>query len=255
MKAKSFCRALAAALLAGAMQLSVATLSAQESIASLTAAAKKNNADAQYKLGLAYQTGDQVPMSFDDAINWFKKAARQNHAQAQLALGFCYANGIGAKADWREAFNWFKKAAEQDLADAQFKTGFCYYKGLGTTLNEAEALKWFSKAADQGSLAAQHQAAEIHYELKNYQEAYKLFRKAALRGMPEAMYRLGGFHLLGQGGAERDMVEAHKWFILALPLGRDEPGKLREKMATLYRMTPEQIAKSFELAKAFKPQP
>jgi TPR repeat protein len=259
MNLKLISRALAVALAVFAGQLSSPPVYGQESIAELAAAAKKNNPDAQFKLGLAYELGTGVAPSAEDAVSWYRKAARANHAKAQLALGFCYANGVGVKNDWKEAAKLFRQAADGGLPEAAHKAGFCFLRGQGVTANEAEAFKYFSKAAEAGILEAQLQVGEMYYTGagvgQSYPDSFRWFLKAAERGLPEAQYRVGSFYLLGQGGAPKDMVEAHKWLVLALPLGRDDPNKLRDKMATLYRMTPEQIADSFKRAKAFKAVP
>jgi TPR repeat protein len=229
----------------------------QESLAELTAAAKKNNVEAQYKLGRAYELGLGTPASPKDAMEWYRRAARANHAPAQLALGCIYAAGAGTKQDWREAARNFQAAAEAGLPEAQCRLAFCLARGLGVKANPAEAARFYEKAAEKGVLEAQMQLGEMYYNgegvEKDYRMAFKWLLRAAERGLPEAQYRVGGFYLLGQGDVKRDLVEAHKWFILALPLGRDDAHKLPEKMATLYRMTPEQIQESYKRAKEFKP--
>ena len=43
-----------------------------------------------------------------------------------------------------------RKSAEQGNAQAQYNLGVCYAKGNGVTKDYAEAVKWFRKAAVQG---------------------------------------------------------------------------------------------------------
>ena len=50
-------------------------------------AAEKVDADAQYKLGRAYQTGGGVLQDLGQAAGWLRKAADQGHALAQNDLG------------------------------------------------------------------------------------------------------------------------------------------------------------------------
>jgi TPR repeat protein len=54
--------------------------------------AEQGDADAQYKLGLAYEFGADTA----EAVKWHKKAANQGHAEAQFALGEAYYYGVGA---------------------------------------------------------------------------------------------------------------------------------------------------------------
>lgn len=66
---------------------------------------EQNNADAQYKLGIRYYTGDGVEKNHSEAIKWCKKAAEQGNAEAQYNLGVCYENGEGVDKNLAEAAN------------------------------------------------------------------------------------------------------------------------------------------------------
>ncbi len=85
---------------------------------------------------------------------------------------------------------------------------------------------------------------------KDAVEAAKWCRKAAEQGLAEAQYRLGACYADGQGVA-RDSVEAYKWFSLASAQGDEDAKKAKSYLAQ--KMTPEQIAKGFRLARDFKP--
>jgi len=220
-----------------------------QSIAELTAAAKKGGPEAAFKLAAAYEK----QYDFENAIKWYKTAARGNYAPAQLALGFCYANGQGVKEDWKEAASWYRKAADQGLVEAQFRLAVCYERGLGVPKNPNDALTWYEKAANNGLVDAQFAAGELHYANKNYAAAFNWYLKAANRGLPDAQHRVAIAFLIGQGAA-RDLVEGGKWLVLASMGGREDPAKLHEKLSTIYRLTPEQIAESIKRAKEFKPQ-
>jgi hypothetical protein len=90
-----------------------------ESAASLRKAAERGDAEAQYKLGLAYFEGEGVRQDQTEAVKWFRKAAEQGHANAQSNLGAAYFEGDGVKQDRAEAVKWYRKAAEQGHAPAQ----------------------------------------------------------------------------------------------------------------------------------------
>src|SRR5687767_3526143 len=83
-------------------------LHAQASIETLTAAAKKGSASAQYELALRYLKGDGTQSNDKEAFNLLQKAAKSD-ANAQHLLGFCYAAGYGTKANFKEAVNWYRK--------------------------------------------------------------------------------------------------------------------------------------------------
>lgn len=87
---------------------------------------EQNNADAQYKLGIRYYTGDGVEKNHSEAVKWFRKAAEQGHAEAQYNLGVCYEKGEGVDKNLAEAAKWYRKVAEQGDANAQRNLGLYY---------------------------------------------------------------------------------------------------------------------------------
>ena len=88
-------------------------------------------------------------------MKWYRKAAEQGLANAQYKLGVAYVTGNGVEKDAAEAVKWYRKAAEQGYAKAQCFLGLCYAEGYGVTKDEAEAAKWYHKAAEQGHALAQ----------------------------------------------------------------------------------------------------
>lgn len=82
--------------------------------------------EAQFNLGLMYQTGRGVDANARRSIWWFERAARQGHAEAQLNLCYMYANGDGMlRPDLVQAHAWcniaagrFPPGSRRDLAVA-----------------------------------------------------------------------------------------------------------------------------------------
>lgn len=87
---------------------------------------EQNNADAQYKLGIRYYTGDGVEKNHSETVKWFRKAAEQGNAEAQYNLGVCYEKGEGVDKNLAEAAKWYRKVAEQGDANAQRNLGMYY---------------------------------------------------------------------------------------------------------------------------------
>ena len=56
------------------------------------------NADAQFNLGLMYESGESAPKDAEQDVSWFRKAAEQGDSGAQFNLGVMYSNGEGASA-------------------------------------------------------------------------------------------------------------------------------------------------------------
>jgi uncharacterized protein len=78
------------------------------------------DAKSQERLGAAFFLGkggltkDEV-----EAVKWFRKAAEQNLADAQYNLGVCYDSGEGVAKDEVEAYKWWLLAAGQGNDDAK----------------------------------------------------------------------------------------------------------------------------------------
>ncbi len=47
------------------------------------------------------------------AVEWWRKSAVQGDADAQYKLGMYYESGIGVEKDMSEALNWYNKSANQ----------------------------------------------------------------------------------------------------------------------------------------------
>jgi hypothetical protein len=77
------------------------------------------DAEAQYNLGVLYETGQCVPQDYTKARQWYEKAAAQGHEEAQYNLGVMYAEGEGVSMDYTKARQWFEQAAAQGHPAAQ----------------------------------------------------------------------------------------------------------------------------------------
>ena len=150
-------------------------------------AAKQGDADAQFRLGWMYDTGEGVTENDREAVKWFRLVAEQGDAIAQFNLGQIYRKGEGVTKNDREAVKWFRLAAEQGDAVAQLNLGLMYGKGAGVTKNHREAVKWFRLAAEQGYANAQAILGVVYAKgegvIQDYQEAYIWFSLAVANGV------------------------------------------------------------------------
>ena len=73
---------------------------------------------------------------------------------AEYNLGVCYSKGQGVPLSYSNAVKYFRKAADKGFADAQYNLGVCYYHGYAVAKSEHEAAKWWSRAAKQGHKGA-----------------------------------------------------------------------------------------------------
>jgi uncharacterized protein len=109
--------------------------------------AENGDADAQFHLGVMYESGQGVLRNDADAIKWYRQAAEQDDAVAQFNLGIMYANG-GAP-NYAEAAPWYRLAANHGLAGAQFNLGMMYVEGQGVPRDDVQAYMWLDLAASQ----------------------------------------------------------------------------------------------------------
>ena len=87
----------------------------------IRAGADKGDAKARYELGRAFFSGTLgVAKDEAEAVKWFRKAAEQNVADAQYNLGVCYDSGEGVAKDEIEAYKWWLLAAGHGNDDAKY---------------------------------------------------------------------------------------------------------------------------------------
>jgi len=185
--------------------------------------ASQGNADAQYSLGMMYETGAGELKDYAEARQWYEKAAAQGNARAQSYLGTLYAKGQGVPQDYAVARQWYEEAAAQGYEGAQVALGMLYAKGQGVPQNSAKAIKWFEQAAAQGN------------------------------GM--AQLKLGILYDLGMG-MPQDNVRAYMWYNLVAGRRRGDFQEFgtekRDRVASF--MTPAQIAEAQRLAQQCQAQ-
>lgn len=168
----------------------------KESIIILTELADQGDAEAQLKLGFAYQYGDEFLKDEKKAFEWYEKAAEQGNAEAQFNLALAYLKGNGVLKDEKKAFEWFKKAAEQGGAEAQFKLGLAYKNGNGVLKDEKKAFEWIGKAADQELADAQLELGGMYLINNNKELARKWLRLSYENGNEEVVKHIwDGFNL------------------------------------------------------------
>ena len=194
------------------------------------AAAKTDNAEAQYMLGRCYCYGHGIEKNNTEAVQWFKKAADQDSAKAFFTLANFYVEGKGdiekdedkAESLAEQAGPGLKKEAEGGDAEAQHMLGACYLTGLGIAKDSEEGVKWFKKAADKDFAEAQHELGICYMTGQGVEvdmkEGVKWFSRAAEQGYAEAQSSLAICYSIGSG-VKKDEEEGVKWFKKAADQG------------------------------------
>lgn len=152
---------------------------------------------------------------FSVALKELTPLAESGDAKAQNILGEMHNSGSGVPHDPVKAASWYRKAAEQGNGSAQTSLGVMYERGIGVPQDDKEAAAWFHKAAEHG--------------------------------YAEAQYILGGMYERGQGAIKTDLVQAHKWFTVAVATGFDIAQDNLQELEV--KMSRKQIKKAQAMAK------
>jgi TPR repeat protein len=210
--------------------------------------AKRDDAEAQFQIGLLNEQGLGEPQNIDQAARLFYKAAKQGHwralarltnlakqgiAIAQFFVGENHIAGFADNRDDRKAQIWFERAALQGLAEAQVQLGRTYLppssaggavtdffvrlfgKLHGVKRDVALAMHWFQAAADRGSADGRFQLGLLHllghYVEQDVEAGFRLMEEAAAMGLGHAQIPLAVIYSEGEYG-DPDPKRATHWF-------------------------------------------
>ena len=106
--------------------------------------AEQGDADAQYNLGIMYDTGRGVLQDYKTAVKWWTLSAEQGDARAQHNLGEMFFDGLGVTQDYKTAVKWYRLSATQGFSNAQVTLGMMYGNGMGVIQDNIYAHMWFN---------------------------------------------------------------------------------------------------------------
>jgi len=163
-----------------------------------------SEAEAQVRLGKAYQLGLAGSGKAEEAFRLFRSSAISGNAEGQTRLALAFYEGYGTEPDATKAASWARKAAEQGNAEAQSVLGYLYEHGEGLARDLGQALHWYRKAAEQGYGLAFNNLAHLHERglglPQDLGEARRLYERAWQAGEPAALNKLALMLEQGQGG-------------------------------------------------------
>lgn len=170
-------------------------------------AAKQDHPYALYALGVNALEKE----NFRDAIFHLEKAANQNYALAAFTLGMYYHEHETKYPT--KAFEWFMVAAKQQHIEAAYYVGLYYQNGKGVPQNIEQAIIWYEKAAIKHDKNALYHLAMIliRQEEKDFVTIRQLLERAAKENHPNAQYNLAVMYQKGDG-VERDLHKALFWY-------------------------------------------
>lgn len=168
--------------------------------------AKVGDVDAQFAVGLAYESGREGAVDEAEAARWYRQAALQGQVEAQYRLARLVTKGAkGLKKDPATGLKLFTDAAIKGYAPAMNALGVIYQTGQGAAVDLAKAADWYRKAADLKLAEAENNLGMMYLNGKGLDrdlvEAFKLFDRAAAQGDGWGLNNLGGMYEMGWGTA------------------------------------------------------
>lgn len=130
-------------------------LSVHADVAELIAQANQGDRNAQYQLAIDYQSGQNTPVSVDDAFYWFQQAAESGHVSAMIQLAGAYLNGSGTGKDTDKALFWLTKAFAAGNQDAAVRIGQLYESLSRSPAPQVMAEIWYHSVAEYNPKAEQ----------------------------------------------------------------------------------------------------
>ena len=114
--------------------------------------AARGNFQAQFLLGLRYDTGDGVQEDDAEAVRWYRLAAEQGHADAQSNLGGMYTRGEGVPEDLVYAYMRYNLSAAQGNETAQSNKDIIEQRMTREQIAEAQRLsrEWIEEHPQDG---------------------------------------------------------------------------------------------------------
>ncbi len=187
---------------------------AEEATRWYTRAAEAGEHYAQFNLGLNYENGLGVEKDRQKAIYWLKKSAAQQNAGAKRVLGQIH-RVMGGESNFKLAKEWLTQAIDAGDIEAPFYLALMHERGEGVPTNKQEAFRLYKVAAEKGIAAAQFNLGVYHRNgiatAVDYDTALAWFKKSAAQDFPEGINALGDVHYFGHG-VEKDYKIAIRYF-------------------------------------------
>ena len=119
------------------------------------------------------------------------------------------------------------------------------------TRDNQVAMLWWKLTSVLGNAKSQNNLAFLYFDGKdvaqNYAEAVRLWEQAAEQGNARAQVNLGAMYARGLG-VTQDYTKAYMWY--SLPPAQEKGDSITLRDLVTARMTPQQIEKAQEMAKA-----
>jgi len=228
-------------------------------IGELRSKATLDDAESQYLLGTKYETGEEIAIDYNEAMQWYRLAADKGLAKAQFKLGLAYQYGFssnltypqslfiiyddyatdydvdcavfaygqehGIKDDFKQAIHWYQLAANQGDAEAQYELGTFYFYGVVVERSLPEAFRFTLMAGEQGLAKAQLEVGSFYESgfgcKKAPGEAIRWYQLAAEQNLLPAILKMATRYHRGKG-VPKSKLDCLKLYRKAVELGHKD---------------------------------
>ncbi|MGW8389881.1 TonB family protein [Pseudoduganella sp. HUAS MS19] len=118
------------------------------------ALATQGDADAMYRLSVAYASRLGTERNVDESMRWLRKSAELGHPIAQETLGYMLIRGKNTPMNAEEGWAWTEKAAAQGRHQAQIAVAMSLLSGQGRAPNPARGRVLLEKFIAEGNTKA-----------------------------------------------------------------------------------------------------
>lgn len=184
----------------------------------LRIAADAGFAIAQRNLALAYQAGEGVERSPQEALQWMTRSAEQLDVEAAFLLGEMHREGTAGRVDLVEAVKWYTRSAKAGFPRAQYTLGALNVEGHGLPKDLKTAEAWFRHASRQGMLEASNNLASLMAQRGEVVGAAEIWATLADQGEVNAQCNIGMCYMRGLG-RPLDRNKAKEWLEKAASRG------------------------------------
>mmetsp|Transcript_15478 Transcript_15478/g.39950 ORF Transcript_15478/g.39950 Transcript_15478/m.39950 type:complete len:297 (-) Transcript_15478:261-1151(-) len=128
----------------------------QEAITKLHARAEEGDANAAFKLGALFETGQKGQVQdMNRAFRFYEKSAKAGHAKAMGMLANCYRHGKGVAMNEALMLRWAAAGVALDNGYAMVELGNMYRKGRGgLPKDQEEGFRLYNAGGERGFLNA-----------------------------------------------------------------------------------------------------
>ena len=155
--------------------------------------------------------------------------------------------------NWKLAYKRLKPISDSGYPHAQYLLASMYFNGWGVARNDKEMVRLYRLSAEAGLPMAQFLYGGLHMVgkrgvAKNMVVAERYIRRAAEKGVLEAMYHIARFYKKGTVYAV-NYVNSCAWYEAAATLGYSDASGKCKKLIIEKKLTKAQVLTAIEIAK------